>query len=140
MNQNESYYTWVKGEKSQINSYFNTSELSCKCSHLECKDQKISIDLIERLTKVRIELNKPLIITSAFRCHQYQKDLAESGANTVVAKQSQHELGNAADVVPNGATAAQLQPIAEKQFKAIGIAKNFLHLDTRDDKIRRWTY
>ena len=140
MNQNENYYTWTKGEKSQINKYFNTSELSCKCSHPECKDQKISKNLIERLTKVRVELNKPLIVTSAFRCSQYQKDLAESGANTVVAKQSQHELGNAVDVVPNGATVTQLQPIAEKQFKAIGIAKTFLHLDTRDDKVRRWSY
>ena len=140
MNQKENYYTWEKGEKTSINKYFNTSEFTCKCSHPECKSQKISVDLIGRLTKVREELNKPLIITSGFRCSQYQKDLAQSGANTVVAKLSQHELGNAADVVPVNCDIPKFQSICEKQFKAIGVAKTFLHLDKRDDKIRRWNY
>jgi uncharacterized protein YcbK (DUF882 family) len=140
MNQKENYYTWEKGEKTSINKYFNTSEFTCKCSYPECKSQKISVNFINRLTKVREELNKGLIITSGFRCSRYQKDLAESGANTVVAKLSQHEMGNAADVVPMHCDIATFQPICEKQFKAIGIAKNFLHLDTRNDKVRRWYY
>lgn len=140
MSQSESLFTWKKGEKIQLNKYFNTNELSCRCNHPECVDQFISKDLIERLTKVREELNKALIITSAFRCHKYQEDLRSMGANTVVAKKSQHELGNAVDCIPKNGTVSELMPIAEKHFKAIGIAKTFLHLDMRDDKVRRWPY
>ena len=139
MNQKENYFTWVKGEKSPINKYFATNEFSCKCQHEDCKEQKISVDLIQRLTKIREELNKPLIITSAFRCSKYQEDLRKAGANTVVAKKSTHELGEAADVVPKNATVDDLKPIAEKHFDSIGLAKNFLHLDTRKG-YRRWNY
>lgn len=140
MKTNEKLYIWDKSEKSPINKYFNTEEFSCQCKNKECVEQKISIELIKDLTELREELGKPITITSGFRCSAHQKEVSESGVSTVVAKKSQHEEGEAADCKFTGYTVAQVLPYAEKRFKAIGVAKTFLHLDTRKDKIRRWTY
>jgi hypothetical protein len=49
-------------------------------------------------------------------------------------------LGNAADISVSSLTTLNLLPIVEKKFKSIGIANNFLHVDLRDDKARRWKY
>ena len=140
MNVSEKLYTWDKGEKTQINKYFNTSEFDCQCKHKECVKQQVSKQLIDNLTKVREECKLPIEITSGFRCSAHQKEMAEAGVNTVVAKLSQHELGEAVDCRPKGMSIDAFYKIAEKRFKAIGVAKTFLHLDTRSDKIRRWTY
>lgn len=140
MNQNEKYYTWKKGESQQINKYFNCNEFTCQCKHPECVEQKVSVKLISDLTLLREDLQTSIRITSGFRCSAHQKDVAESGVSTVVAKKSQHEEGEAADCQFTGHTTAEALPHAEKYFKAIGVAKTFLHLDTRSDKVRRWTY
>lgn len=113
--------------------------MTCKCSFPECKEQRISKDLIDKLEKVRLEVNQPLIITSAYRCTDHQASLRASGVNTVVAKKSTHELGDAVDVVPKDKKMEGFEDICAKQFDSIGLAKNFLHLDTRPGK-RRWNY
>jgi uncharacterized protein YcbK (DUF882 family) len=79
-------------------------------------------------------------ITSGFRCSEHQQAIRNSGVSTVVAKKSTHEKGDAADISVSSLTSLNLLPIAEKQFKSIGIANNFIHVDLRDDKIRRWKY
>jgi uncharacterized protein YcbK (DUF882 family) len=137
--ESHTHYIWLKGESKPLNEYFRTSEFTCKCSHDSCKEQKISIDLIDKLTNVRKEINTSLIITSGFRCSKHQSDLRKVGVNTVVAKKSTHEDGEAADVVPRGKSVDELEQIASKHFDSIGLAKNFLHLDTRSG-YRRWKY
>lgn len=113
--------------------------MDCNCSYKDCVEQRISKDLIQKLENVRIEVNQPLIITSAYRCTEYQTHLRSSGVNTVVAKKSTHELGDAVDVVPKDKNMEGFEDICAKQFDSIGLAKNFLHLDTRQGK-RRWNY
>ena len=134
------YYTWLKTDKVQINQYFSTSEFTCHCNFSTCVNQKISVDLINKLTDLRKEINSPLKITSGFRCPEYQQKLIKTGVNTVVAKKSTHELGNAADVICVILSIPEFIIKSEKYFMAIGIAKTFLHLDLRNDKIRRWNY
>lgn len=134
------YYVWNKGEDLWLNNWFKTKEFACQCSYKECINQKISIDLIVRLTKIREEAQSPLRVHSGYRCTAHQEDIRNSGTSTVVAKKSTHELGNAADVSVSRLTTLQLMPLVEKQFKSIGIALNFLHVDLRDDKVRRWNY
>lgn len=138
----DGYYVWDKLKDSHyevISEHFRTTELQCRCSFPECKEQKISKDLIDRLEKVRIEVGCPLIVTSAYRCTPYQEYLRNVGVNTVVAKKSTHELGDAADVIPKKGTIKDFEPICAKYFDSIGLAKNFLHLDTRRG-YRRWDY
>ena len=134
------YYIWSKGENLWLNNWFKTKELECQCTNSDCIEQKISIELIDRLTKIRTEVNSPMRISSGYRCTKHQEEIRNSGTSTVVAKKSTHELGDAADISVSRLTISALMPITEKQFKSIGIANNFLHVDLRDDKVRRWKY
>jgi len=136
----DNYYIWNKGDNFWINNWFKTKEFECKCTNKECIEQKIAVELITRLTVIREYTKSPMRITSGFRCSEHQQAIRNSGVSTIVAKKSTHERGDAADISVSSLTSLNLLPIAEKQFKSIGIANNFIHVDLRDDKIRRWKY
>jgi uncharacterized protein YcbK (DUF882 family) len=133
-------FVWTKGEVYPINKYFNTKEFTCHCSHPECIEQKIDKELVSKLTDLRVLVNEPMVITSGFRCAAYQKDVEASGQSTVVAQHSQHELGKAVDCKTTRMPIKNFVQLAERTFKAIGIASTWCHLDLRDDKERRWYY
>lgn len=135
----DGYFVWSKGEVHKLSNHFSTKEMDCHCNYEACKEQRISKDLILRMEKVRQEVGEPLIITSAFRCTPYQEHLRATGVNTVVAKKSTHELGDAVDAVPKSGKGVNFEAICAKQFDSIGLADNFLHLDTRQG-YRRWNY
>lgn len=134
------YYIWDKGEILWLNNWFKTKEFECQCKNKDCIKQKISVELVKRLTIIREYTKSPMRITSGFRCTKHQEEIRNSGVSTVVAKKSTHELGDAADISVSSLTILNLLPIVEKQFKSIGIANNFLHVDLRDDQTRRWKY
>ena len=136
------YFIWNKGDVYFLDKdkHFKTSEFVCHCTFSDCKEQRISKKIISKLVELRATINEPLTITSAFRCHKYQKQLADEGVNTVVASKSTHELGDAVDVKPTRMRIPDFYCFAKMYFKAIGTAKTFLHLDLRDDKERRWDY
>jgi uncharacterized protein YcbK (DUF882 family) len=136
----DGYYIWKKGDDLWINNWFKTKEFECKCTNKDCVDQKIAVELIERLTAIREYTKSPMRISSGFRCSKHQEAIRNSGTSTVVAKKSTHEKGDAADISVSSLTTLNLLLVAEKQFKSIGIANNFLHVDLRDDKTRRWKY
>lgn len=116
--------------------------MDCQCKYESCKEQRISKDLIQRLENIRVDVNQPLVITSAFRCSKHQEDIRNSGVSTVVAKkQSQHELGNAVDIRPKDKQGIRgpFLLICSHYFTTIGLSDKFLHVDTRKDKIQ-WEY
>ena len=139
LKEDEGYYIWKKGESIVLSKYFNTKEFTCRCNFPDCPKQRISKTLITRLDNIRSEVNLPLVITSGFRCVKYQAFLRAAGVNSVVAKKSTHELGDAADIVPSNGKMDGFETICAKQFDSIGVASNFLHVDTRIGK-RRWKY
>ncbi len=138
------YYIWSKGDRVKINEYFSTHEFTCQCEHADCITQKVSVELINKLTTLRKLMNTPAKVTSGFRCRKHQEDIRNSGVSTVVAKVSQHELGNAADIKFGTLAVADWLDEAKKLFDYIGIAKTFLHLDTRKAKVKgqhvTWSY
>lgn len=142
MREDSKYYLWNKGEVFPLagSKYFSTKEFDCHCTFSDCVEQKVSKLLICKLISLREDIAEPITVTSAFRCTKYQKKLADDGVNTVVAKKSTHELGEAVDVVPARMKISTFQVFCEKYFEAIGTAKNFLHLDLRFGKKRRWNY
>ena len=140
MIQKDGYYVWKKGEIFPFNKYFKTSEFDCQCKLKDCIDQKVSIKLIGKLVELREAIQEPLTVTSGFRCKAHQEEIRASGVSTVVAKVSTHETGDAADIKPTRTSIKDFETMAARFFMAIGIAKNFLHLDLRDDKVRRWPY
>jgi hypothetical protein len=139
MKKENGYYVWSKGEKEKLSNYFSTKEMECSCSLPTCKEQKISIELIEKLNKIRELVKSPIRITSAFRCDGKQQELRGSGIKTAIGK-STHELGHAVDVQLIDKPKEEMFIYLEQEFKAIGIAKTFYHVDLRSDKLRRWVY
>lgn len=117
--------------------------MDCHCKYESCKEQRISKDLIQRIENIRIEVDQPLIVTSAFRCKEHQSYIRSSGQSTVVAKKvSQHELGNAVDILPKDGKNIRTNflKICEKQFTTIGLSDKFLHVDTRGPNKLQWEY
>jgi uncharacterized protein YcbK (DUF882 family) len=135
----ETHFTWTKGERIKIGKYFSSNEFMCRCNFPACQEQRISKNLVSKLDAIREEIGRPLQITSAFRCSEYQQVLRKNGISTVVAKKSTHEDGEAADARPMDKNMAGFLEVCEKHFESIGIASSFLHLDTRSGK-RRWNY
>lgn len=147
LTKDDKYYYWPKGLVAPIpsgaggrdggQSHFSTSEFSCKCDSATCVDQRLSIELALRLEHLRIAGNSGIKIHSGFRCLGKQAALKAAGYETATGV-SQHTLGNAADI--SSANIAELLTLAKSRFKSIGAALTFLHVDTRDDKIRFWEY
>jgi zinc D-Ala-D-Ala carboxypeptidase len=137
------YYIWNRGEKFSPSPFFQLREFECLCLRKDCLEQRISVELLSRLTKLRRAYGAPVVVTSAYRCKRHQTELRDKGLQTAKGI-STHELGDAADIQPFTAYSALLMGSllmeAEKLFKAVGVAKSFLHVDLRDDKERRWRY
>lgn len=125
------YFTWQKGLDYPLTSHFTTREFTCHCQYSECVEQKLSIDLLLGIELLRHELGSPITITSGYRCKPYN-------AKVSAVQNGQHPYGNAADL--SATFLKTLTLLADKYFMAIGSANSFVHVDTRDDKIRRWTY
>jgi hypothetical protein len=142
LKEDNGYYIWDKGQVFKLSDHFSTKEMNCHCKYETCKEQRISKELIQRIENIRVEVNQPLIVTSAFRCKEHQNYIRNSGQSTVVAKkQSQHELGNAVDILPKDEKdiRGKFLEICKKQFTTIGLSDKFLHVDMRKDKIE-WEY
>ena len=133
----DGYYTWKKGQTYKLNAHFTTRDFQCPCSNPECVDQKISVEIIDRLMVLRELIQEPLVITSGYRCEAYQAKLEASEVSTI--KDSPHLDGNAIDVKPTRMPIKDFVKLAEKLFKSIGIGSVFIHLDLRD-KNQTWYY
>ena len=109
------------------NNYFSRAEFACKCERENCDAVPPESDLITKLIKLRLELNKKMIITSGSRCVEHNQKVG--GADN-----SFHLVGKAVDIKTTSALhAGQILRLAIKlNFTGIGISKNgFIHLDTR---------
>jgi zinc D-Ala-D-Ala carboxypeptidase len=129
------YLTWSRGSNLPVSTHFNAKEFTCHCG--VCKFQKISRELVNRLERVRVAYGAPITVTSGYRCVNHQAALRKKGVQTAVGT-STHELSHACDIF--GADMPKLLKLLEQEFKSIGIAKTFYHVDLRDDKVRRWAY
>lgn len=131
---NKLYFIWDKSEKQQLSKHFSTEEFECKCKLPSCKEQRISKELIDKLQKLREELNIPLTVTSGYRCKEHNTNIGG-------AKSSQHLLGNAADIVIKDLN--KLFEDCKKHFDHIGDGrpKGFIHVDTRKSPVKvTWVY
>lgn len=124
MNDNDHYLT----------ANFKASEFYCKCG--KCGGGMMAADFMEKLQMVRMLYRKPMIITSGFRCNNY--NMAIKGQPG-----SQHLLGRAADI--HVADSTERYILAALAFQVgmtgIGIDKTFIHMDLRkEDRRRLWLY
>ena len=113
-----------------IAPHFNLSEFACPC----CKRVMLHPLLLEKLEKLRKIMERPIHITSGYRCFAYNRKVG-GVAN------SYHLIGLAADIKVKDINLIELLSDAEEiDFNGIGFyeKKNFLHLDMRPTKRTRW--
>lgn len=108
--------------------YFSLIELKCKCGNCESTGLEMDDTFMEKLSWIREELGFPFIISSAYRCGEYNKKVSGTGEN------GPHTTGKAIDIVVNGEKAyALLSKALLQDFKGIGINQKgnsrFIHLD-----------
>ena len=127
-----------RGESSRASASFDSTEFDCNCKYENCTYTVIDTELLEKLERVRGILGKPVHILSGYRCAAYQLELGNRGLSA--AKTSQHCLGRAADIKVSVHIEELIDAAETVGFLAIGVAKRWIHVDTRTDRIRRWTY
>lgn len=107
-----------------ISQHFRRSEFACRCG---CGFDDVNLKLIEVLEDVRNHFNAPVYINSGCRCPQHNQ--------TVGGKQnSQHVLGNAADIKVKGFTPKEVADYLASKYQdkfGIGRYKTFTHIDVR---------
>lgn len=117
-----------KAEDRMISKNFNERELACR----HCGEVILVPRLVLLLQKIRDAIGKPITITSGYRCPTHNRNIGG-------ATQSRHMQGQAADIVVNGMTPAQVAKVAEKcGAGGIGVYKSgFTHVDV--GPVRTWT-
>jgi uncharacterized protein YcbK (DUF882 family) len=122
---------YKKGVKVQITKNFASTEFDCSCKYPECQSTILDVAHIELLQKKREEWNKPVKITSAYRCQRHNKDVGG-------ASQSRHILSDATDIQVVGMTPDQVADSCES-FDGLGRYNTFTHIDSRGSK-SRWDF
>jgi len=113
-----------------IAPHFNLSEFACPC----CKHVMLHPKLLAKLIELRNILERPVYITSGYRCSRYNQKVGG-------VPNSYHCIGLAADIKVKDINLIELLEICENiDFTGIGFyeKKNFLHLDVRPTKRTRW--
>ena len=102
-------------------------------------------EFMRTLQSIRDEMQRPLKITSGFRCENHNQRVSSTG------KRGPHTYAKAADILISGADALRLFSVAQKHgVSGVGMSqkgdhnKRFVHLDTLspDEGPRPtvWTY
>lgn len=119
--------TYTKGVAVKLSSNFKSTEFDCHGSSC-CSKTLIDEKLVEYLQKIREHFGKAITISSGYRCATHNKSVGGATA-------SYHTKGQAADIVMNGVTPAEVAKYAESiGILGIGLYSNFVHIDTRTTK------
>ncbi|MGB2065748.1 MAG: D-Ala-D-Ala carboxypeptidase family metallohydrolase [Marinomonas gallaica] len=122
-------------------SNFSRKEMQCK----ETGECRMIPSFMDRLQKLRLEFNKPMVISSGYRSRQHSIELNKKRIGT-------HAMGCAVDVVCSGSDALRLIELAlQHGFTGIGVKqhsdinKRFIHLDDAPNATHRprpwlWSY
>ena len=120
---------------------FSHSEMQCK----ETGACKMLPSFMDRLQALRIEFNKPMVVTSGYRSRNHSAEFKKDRPGT-------HAMGCAVDVECFGTDALKLIELAIKHgFTGIGVKqhsdpnKRFIHLDDAPNATHRprpwlWSY
>lgn len=109
-----------------MTEYFKAFELTCKC----CGASGFKQATLDRLTKLRMLYQKPITLSSAYRCPE---------ANIKGGYTQTHSTGQAVDIVCSGPEAFEIIRLALLcKFTGIGVSQRngrerFVHLDDLTD-------
>lgn len=117
---------YKRGENVKLSANFHLKEYECKCG--QCPETLVDMDHIERLQKLREDLNSPIHITSAYRCESHNAAVGGS-AN------SRHKVGDATDIQVSDMDPSEVQDACH-HFDGLGRYDTFTHIDSRGYKAR----
>jgi len=111
--------------------YFNREEFNCTHTNKNEMDDAF----LEKLDQLREECGFPFRITSGYRDETHPNEARKEKPGT-------HNQGIAADIaVSNGFERMNIVQNALKLgFGGVGVAKSFVHVDTRTTTPVMWTY
>ena len=111
--------------------YFNIEEFDCQ----ETGNNEMCPFFLEKLDELRHRCGFPFSITSGYRdpSHSIEQRKVKPGT---------HAKGIAADIHINSGSEGYviIKNAMEMGFSGIGIAKTFIHVDTRSNTPVVWTY
>ena len=113
----------------RLSPHFTEGEFRCRC----CGVVRLNMRLLSMLEQLRANLgHRPVVITSGYRCPGHNR--AVGGAPN-----SQHLLGNAADIVVPGVDPVEVANGAGALgFPGVGKYAAFTHVDVRPGGAARW--
>jgi len=113
--------------------HFELSEFACPC----CDRALMDLEFLIRLDKARESAATPFVITSGYRCEDWNEEVGGVAG-------SSHVEGFAADIsTPDSHTRfLVIRSLIEHGFLRIGLGKDFVHVDADESKPERvaWTY
>lgn len=111
--------------------HFTKDEFKCRCG---C-GIKMDREFVLRLDSLRERLGSVLIVTSGYRCAEYNKKIGGS-------PNSKHIQGLAVDLKVNSSTHRYkiLKEAFQMNFSGVGHGSTFIHLDDRTNGTVSWTY
>lgn len=122
-----------------MTKHFSKDELACKCCGKLPEKTEHYLLFLTRLEELRTIYNRPMVISSAYRCFTHNARVGGS-------PESRHIDGDAVDVLVSGKDAYDLVDLAISEgWNGIGvnqkglISKRFIHLDLRDTPTI-WSY
>lgn len=112
--------------------YFSLTEFDC--SHTG--ENNMSPEFLQKLDLLRDICGFPFVITSGYRSPEHPVEARKPSPGT-------HAKGIAADIACNSSErrGAIVKNAIGLGFMGIGVAKDFIHVDTREsDSLILWTY
>ena len=111
-----------------LSEHFSRSEFRCPC----CNFDTVDTELLRILEVVRSHFDRPITITSGFRCVDH--NAAVGGSD-----RSQHLYGRAADIAVDGVSPAIVAELADQLGAGgVGTYETFTHIDSRSNGPARW--
>ena len=123
-------------------AHFSIEELTCHCG---CGQMKMNHDFMEAIAGMRDEVDWPFIVSSAYRCPEYNARISKSGTGL----NGPHTHGRAMDVVLFGHRAHKFGDLAYQWgmtgfgYKQHGEhSQRFIHIDDMEHELRPnvWSY
>lgn len=120
-------------------NHFNPNsdpKLLCTCDNILCDKRSVKQDVLNMLECVRLDIDRPMIVTSGGRCKNHPNEIHRRTP-------ADHQKGQGVDIaVSGGYQRAQLVKAGiDAGFNAIGVAKGFVHLGHRpNEPLVMWTY
>ena len=111
--------------------YFKLKDFNCQ----ETGNNEMCSDFMDKLDELRHVCGFPFIITSGYRDKTHSIEARKAKVGT-------HAQGIASDIrINNGNEAYEIIKNAQSMgFNGIGVAKTFIHVDTRKTMPVIWTY